>query len=152
MDAIDYELIRQLLGRYNLSIDLGDAEGWAATFTPDGVFRCTGLPQGSPLGGCYEGTDELVSYAKSHFGLAKGRARHWNANLVIEGDGETATMRCYLLALTAASGKLAGTTGIYEAAYARSTVSGGSSSATSRSTTWRPEWTPERIRAIGVEL
>jgi hypothetical protein len=114
MDAIDYELIRQLLGHYNMAIDLGDAEGWAATFTPDGVFRCTGLPEGNPLGGRYEGTDELVAYAKTHFGIAKGRARHWNANLVIECDGETATMRCYLLALTAGAGKLAGTTGIYE--------------------------------------
>ena len=114
MDAIEYELIRQLLGRYNLAIDLGDAEGWARTFTADGVFRCTGLPEGSPLGGRYQGTDELVAYAKVHYGIAKGRARHWNANLVIEGDGETATMRCYLLALTAGAGKLAGTTGIYE--------------------------------------
>ena len=45
MDAIEYEHIRQLLGRYNLAIDLGDADGWAATFTPDGVFRCTGLTE-----------------------------------------------------------------------------------------------------------
>jgi hypothetical protein len=114
MDAIEYEHIRRLLGRYNLAIDLGDAEGWAATFTPDGVFQCSGLPEGSPLGGRYEGTAELVAYARTHFGIYAGRARHWNANLVIDGDGETATMRCYLLALTAGSGRLAGTTGIYE--------------------------------------
>jgi hypothetical protein len=114
MDAIEYEHIRQLLGRYNLAIDLGDAEGWAATFTPDGVFRCTGLPEHHPLGGRYEGTEELIAYAKTNHAIAKGRARHWNANLVIDGDGETATMRCYLLNLTATAGKLAGTTGIYE--------------------------------------
>jgi ketosteroid isomerase-like protein len=114
MDAIEYEHIRQLLGRYNLAIDLGDPEGWAATFTPDGTFRCTGLPEDSPLGGRYEGTDQLVAYAKLHYRIAKGRARHWNANLVIDGDGETARMRCYLLALTAGGGKLAGTTGIYD--------------------------------------
>lgn len=114
MDAIEYEQIRQLLGHYNLAIDLGDAEGWAATFTPDGVFRCTGLPEGNPLGGRHEGTEELVAYARRHHRIAKGRARHWNANLVIDGDAETATMRCYLLALTAGAGKLPGTTGIYE--------------------------------------
>ncbi len=113
MDAIDYERIRQLLGRYNMAIDLGDAEGWAATFTPDGVFLCTGVPDGSPFGGRHEGTAELIAYAKTHYGAAKGRARHWNANLVIDGDGETATMRCYLLALTTGGGKLSGTTGIY---------------------------------------
>jgi hypothetical protein len=112
MDAIEYEHIRQLLGRYNLAIDLGDAEGWAATFTPDGVFRCTGVPDGSPLGGRHEGTDALVAYATTHYGIAKGRARHWNANLVIDGDGHSATMRCYLLALRA-GGTLSGTTGIY---------------------------------------
>jgi hypothetical protein len=90
--------------------DLGDA----ATFTGDGVFRCTGLPEGSPLAGRYEGTDEGFAYARTHYGIAKGRARHRNADLVIDGDGQTATMRCHLLALTTGTGKLAGTTGIYE--------------------------------------
>jgi uncharacterized protein (TIGR02246 family) len=114
MDAIEYELIRQLLGRYNAAIDFGDAEAWAATFTPDGVFTCTGLPEGNPLGGRYEGTAQLIAYAQKHYSIAKGRARHWNANLLIDGDGETATMRCYLLALTAGAGHLPGTTGVYE--------------------------------------
>src|SRR3954453_8478795 len=114
MDAIEYEHIRQLLGRYNMAIDAGDAEDWAATFTPDGVFRCTGLPEDHPLGGRYEGTDELVAYARTQHAVTKGRSRHWNANLVIDGDGETATMRCYMLNLTAGAGRLAGTTGIYE--------------------------------------
>ena len=91
-DAIEYEHIRQLLGRYNIAIDLGDPEGWAATFTPDCVFHCTGLPEGNPLGGRYEGTDQLIDYAKLHYRIAKGRARHWNANLVNDSDGETA--RC----------------------------------------------------------
>ena len=112
MDADEYEQIRQLLGRYNLAIDLGDADGWVECFTPDGVFECTGLPEGSPLGGRYEGADALREYAKVHYGKAKGRARHWNANMVIEGDGETATMTCYLLALSV-GGALVGTTGIY---------------------------------------
>jgi len=114
MDAIEYERIRQLLARYNLAIDLGDAEAWAATFTADGVFECTGLPEGSPLGGRHQGTEELVAYAKTNYSIAKGRARHWNANLLIDGDGETATMRCYLLNLTTATGRMAGTTGIYQ--------------------------------------
>ena len=114
MDAIEYEEIRQLLGRYNLAIDLGDAAGWAATFAPEGVFRCTGVPEGHPLGGEVTGVDALMAYAETSYRVTKGRARHWNANMVIEGDGETATMRCYLLNVTAGAGKLAGTTGIYE--------------------------------------
>ena len=114
MDAIEYEHIRQLLGRYNIAIDLGDAESWGRHSAPDGGVRCTGLPEGDPLGGRSEATDDLIAYAKVHYRITKGRARHWNANLVIDGDGETATMRCYLLALTAGGGKLSGTTGIYE--------------------------------------
>jgi SnoaL-like domain len=73
-----------------------------------------GLAEGNPLGGRFEGTDALVAYARTNHEIAKGRARHWNANLLIEGDGETATMRCYMLNLTAGAGKIAGTTGIYE--------------------------------------
>ena len=114
MDAIDYEEIRQLLGRYNLAIDLGDAAGWAATFAPGWVFRCTGVPDGHPLGVTVGRSDALIAYAETSYRITHGRARHWNANTVIEGDGETATMRCYMLNLTAGSGKVAGTTGIYE--------------------------------------
>ena len=66
MDAIGYEHIRQLSGRYNLGIHLGSAESWAATFTPDGVIRCTGMPADVPLGGRrrgHQGTDdELIAY------------------------------------------------------------------------------------------
>ena len=114
MDAIEYEQIRQLLGRYNLAIDLGDAPAWAATFAPEGVFLCTGVPEGHPLGGRVTGVDDLVAYAETSYRVTKGRARHWNTNIVIEGDGDTATMRCYMLNLTAGSGKVAGTTGIYD--------------------------------------
>ena len=37
----DYNDIQQLYARYNLAIDTGNGEGWAATFTPDGVFNNT---------------------------------------------------------------------------------------------------------------
>jgi ketosteroid isomerase-like protein len=112
MDAQACEDIRRLLARYNLAIDLGDAEGWVACFTDDGVFRCTGLADDSPLGGTYRGRDELAAYARTHYGIMRGRARHWNANLLIEGDGDDATMTCYLLALTTGS-SVRGSTGIY---------------------------------------
>ena len=114
MDAIDYEEIRQLLGRYNLAIDLGDAAGWAATFAPEGVFRCTGVPEGHPLGGTVTGTDALIAYAETSYRITtrsgpplerqhghRGRRR----------DGHDALL---MLNLTAGSGKVAGTTGIYE--------------------------------------
>jgi hypothetical protein len=114
MSALDYEEIRQLLARYNFAIDLGDADGWAACFTEDGAFECSGLPEGSPFGGRHEGSAALRAYAKGHFALAKGHARHWNWNLEIDGDGASATMRCYLLALSVGKPPaVKGSTGIY---------------------------------------
>jgi hypothetical protein len=114
MSALDYEEIRLLLARYNLAIDLGDVDAWVGCFTDDGVFECSGLPAGSPFGGRHEGRDALAAYARTHYGTAKGNARHWNANLVIEGDGERATMTCYLLALRVGSPpSVTGSTGIY---------------------------------------
>lgn len=114
MTALDYEEIRQLLARYNFAVDFGDAEGWADCFTADGVFHCT--PEGGPLTGRHEGRDALVAYGRTHYGINKGRARHWNWNLEIEGDGETATMRCYLNAFAAMTGDARaalGASGVY---------------------------------------
>jgi uncharacterized protein (TIGR02246 family) len=115
MTALDYEEIRQLLARYNMAIDGGDADGWARCFTPDGVFECIGLPDGHPFAGRFEGADELAAFATKSFELTEGRGRHWNNNLAIQGDGEWATMRCYLVVLTTGKpGAIQGATGIYE--------------------------------------
>jgi uncharacterized protein (TIGR02246 family) len=101
LQPLDYEEIRQLLARYNFAVDLGDAPGWADCFIPDGVFHCT--PEGGPLTGRHEGREALIAYAETHYGINQGRARHWNWNLEIQGDGQEATMRCYLAALGATS-------------------------------------------------
>lgn|GEM_PF-144196 len=37
--ADDFVEISQLFARYDFTIDNGDGEGWADTFTPNGVFR-----------------------------------------------------------------------------------------------------------------
>lgn len=114
MSAIDYEDIRQLLARYNFAIDLGDVDAWAACFTADGAFECSGLPEGNPFGGRYVGTEALRAYATAHFATFKGRARHWNGNLEISGDGATAMTRCYMLLLTVGHAPtVSGTPGIY---------------------------------------
>ena len=115
LQANDYEEIRQLLARYNFAIDFGHIDDWVETFVPEGKFTCVGLPEGAPLGGTHEGKDALRSYAESHFGVNQGRARHWNWNLVIEGNGDTATMQCYLNAYSAGQGESAlfRVTGVY---------------------------------------
>lgn len=79
--------IQELLARYNHAIDSGDAEGWAATFAPDGTFESRGAT--------HSGTEALVAFARDFSGRMAG-ARHWNNNLVIEADGDRATATCYL--------------------------------------------------------
>lgn len=85
LTAEDKFEITELLARYNHAIDSGDAEAWAATFTEDGVF--------APPGATTEGRAELLAYAKRRY---EPRKRHWTNNLVIDVDGDEATMRCYL--------------------------------------------------------
>lgn len=111
----DYEAIRQLVARYNFAIDFGEFAQWAACFTPDGVFECIGLSDGAVTGGRHEGTQALHRYAQGHFRVSKGRARHWNWNLLIEGGGDQAKMTCYLNAQSAGRGgsALLRVTGIY---------------------------------------
>jgi|TARA_B110000444_G_scaffold247274_1_gene269734 hypothetical protein len=115
LTAQDHEDIRQLLARYNFAIDLGDIAGWVSTFTTDGVFECLGLPASAPLGGRHAGTDQLSKYALKHFETNKGRARHWNWNLVVDGTHDKAEMKCYLNAYSAGQGASAEfrVTGIY---------------------------------------
>ena len=80
----DRDEILQLAYRYNLAIDRGDAEGWADTFTPDGVFDVAGQLR--------SGRDELIAFAASVHGL-----RHTLANPAINVTGDAAAMRAYFV-------------------------------------------------------
>jgi ketosteroid isomerase-like protein len=77
--------ILQLLYRYNHAIDSGDAEGWAALFTDDGVFEVAGQVM--------SGREAMVGFASGVNGL-----RHVVANPVVEVVGDTATVQAYLFA------------------------------------------------------
>ena len=115
LTAQDHEDIRQLLARYNHGIDLGDLEMFVSTFTPDGVFEVLGLSPDLPLSGRHQGHDELRELGSVHYGIFRGRARHWNWNLLIDGEHDEATMTCYLAAFAAGQGDSATlrSTGIY---------------------------------------
>ena len=82
--AEDRDEILQLMYRYNHAIDSGDAPGWAATFTADGVFDVAGQLR--------SGRDELIAFAASVHGL-----RHTVANPVIDVTGDAATARAYFV-------------------------------------------------------
>jgi uncharacterized protein (TIGR02246 family) len=87
MNAQDYFEIQQLYAKYNHAIDSGDAEGYADTFTPDGVFNNN------------TGRDALVKFVKETWvGRMNGATRqHWNTNLMINGDSKQAKGSVYLM-------------------------------------------------------
>ena len=99
--ADDCEAIRQLAAEYNWRLDAGEVEAWVDTFTEDGSFACVGLPEGEPRGGKHKGHETLRDYGKNHFAINKGRVRHWNWNLLIEVNGDEATLACYMNAFGA---------------------------------------------------
>ncbi len=81
----DQAEIQQLYARYNLAIDAGDSEGYAATFTPDGVFNDN------------VGPDAIVKFADTfHAGLG-AHVRHWNSNLMILPTDGGASGQVYLM-------------------------------------------------------
>ena len=84
LTAEDYIEIQQLYVQYAHTLDLGDAEGWADTFTEDGVF------------GEAKGRTGLVDFAKGFFDRG-GSDRHWNSQVLITPTAEGADGSCYLL-------------------------------------------------------
>lgn len=83
----DYLDIQQLYARYAQTIDAGDAEGWANTFTPDGVFNNSS-----------RGHDALVQFIHDWRDKRDGaNRRHWNSNLVITPTPSGANGSVYLL-------------------------------------------------------
>jgi hypothetical protein len=87
----DYVEIQQLYARYNHAIDSGDAEGWAATFTPDGVFNQR-----------FSGRDGLLEFMKQWKEKMNGaNRRHWNSNLLITPAADGASGKVMLMLLDA---------------------------------------------------
>jgi hypothetical protein len=72
LKADDLVEIQQLYAKYSLTIDAGDAEGYASTFTPDGVF------------GTNVGHDALVKFTETFHAGVGSHVRHWNSNLLIQ--------------------------------------------------------------------
>ena len=86
LSAQDYFEIQQLYARYNIAIDSGDAEGWAATFTSDGIFNT------------FSGHDALVGFIKTWREKLNGATRkHWNNNLQVTGNSKEASATTYLM-------------------------------------------------------
>ncbi|HEX5586010.1 MAG TPA: nuclear transport factor 2 family protein, partial [Acidimicrobiia bacterium] len=96
--AEDRDEILQLLYRYNHTIDAGDAEGWADTWTDDGVFDAGGS--------VLRGRAELVGFASGVSGV-----RHVVMNPLVDVTGDRARVRAYLMLLV---GGAIGMIGVYD--------------------------------------
>ena len=74
----DYVAITDQMGRYCHYIDEGEAEAWAACYTPDGVFDGPATP--APVGG----HAALAGFARGTAETFKGNMRHQVANLTCD--------------------------------------------------------------------
>jgi uncharacterized protein (TIGR02246 family) len=86
--SIEDELaIQGLAARYNFAIDEGDGDAFAAAFTESGVLDAGGM--------VLEGRTALKEFAQG-FPDSIRSPRHVSTNLVMDGDGNHATLRAYL--------------------------------------------------------
>jgi len=81
----DKDEIRELLARYCFALDEARFEDMAALFTPDGVWE-TAFGTGT-------GRDGIVAQARSISTDPKPKRVHLTTNIVIDLDGDTATVR-----------------------------------------------------------
>ena len=77
--------IQQLYAKYNWTLDAGDAEGYASTFTPDGVFNNN------------VGHDAIVKFANTFHTGVGSHLKHWNTNLMILPTADGASGQVYLV-------------------------------------------------------
>lgn len=86
--------VERFYARQSRLIDEGDARGWAATFTPDGVFDSPSYPQPA------RGAEELEAFARGFRdnGIATAtRMRHVITNVdVVTETPDAATVHAYL--------------------------------------------------------
>jgi len=87
LTAADTIEILDLIGRYCHAVDAGDGPAYADTYLPEGIFEM-------PVG-LVEGRDALIEMVGVIQNAMPG-VRHMSSNWVIEGDGDAATMRCYM--------------------------------------------------------
>ena len=79
--------ITDLCSVYNYTVDQADGEGWAATFTEDGIFN-------GPAGQA-EGREALVAFC-GQLAEAFPGGMHFTDNHLFDVDGDTCEHKCFL--------------------------------------------------------
>jgi uncharacterized protein (TIGR02246 family) len=82
--------IQDLYGRYAITIDSGDAAGWAACFTEDGRMTVGDLLD-------LNGRGPLAEFATGHHASPHGAARHHFTTITVTGMDAGAAGRAYAL-------------------------------------------------------
>ena len=96
LSSADRVEILDLIARYNHAIDRSDGPAWAATFVEDGLFEgSAGVP--------VRGRRALEEFAASGHSR-RGAVRHLTDNVLIDGDGDRATLTAYLAMFRVGSG------------------------------------------------
>lgn len=112
VSAQDHADIQNLYARYNHTSDQGDADGYAACFTEDGILQI------DPLGVTVQGRATLIAYKQKDAANRRGRyRRHWNGSLLLEQlDANTVRGRCYFHGFNGTPGELPvlGDAGVYD--------------------------------------
>lgn len=86
--AEDVVAIHQLLARYAHAIDSGNGKAWAETFTEDGVFEYVDRRKAV-------GRTQIAAVVRT--GNRPYTSRHMAQNELIKIDGDTATLKAYLI-------------------------------------------------------
>ena len=88
--------IHELAHRYNHAVDSGDGPAYAGTFTEDGVMQAGDIK--------FEGAEALEQFANG-FGKSPNSPRHVISNIIVEGDGDHATLKAYIQMFTTENGQ-----------------------------------------------
>ena len=90
ISAEDKILLHEALSRLYLALDNHDAEGFAARFVADGVFKASY--------GEFQGPEAIAEFVKNHIASgAEDNARHCLSNFLVDEEPGGALLRCYLV-------------------------------------------------------
>jgi hypothetical protein len=106
MDPRDHIEIQQLYAKYCHKIDSADFAGWAALFTPDGVWQAVDAPGGEATFSV-RGRDDLETFAREDWvARGSGTQRHWMGNILVEGESPHVRGRTYGFLIQSVDGEI----------------------------------------------
>jgi 3-phenylpropionate/cinnamic acid dioxygenase small subunit len=97
LDRLEAEqAIRETMVRYTQTLDYGDSAGWAACYTPDGVFDVR--RRGEPMFR-HQGAEALAKFADGHTSAPAVYHKHFMGlpSITLSDDGRSATASAYFM-------------------------------------------------------